>query len=143
LDWTSNPLVALFFATEDSQNTKDGVVSCVSRNKTNELLPDRFKEMIEAQQRYQLLYVYNLRCRFRSLKQFDIESKDGLVWIEAPSANPRIVNQYAFFSVMPGIDTSTSDWLANYPEVYWGVAVPSKLKYEMNNYRLTPVGSCS
>jgi hypothetical protein len=131
LDWTSSPYIALFFATEDiSQDGKDGIVWCVYRLKTNTLLPSPFKEMIESQDGG-LFYAETLKDRFQRLKQFDECSRDALVWFEPPSLSPRIVNQYAFFSVMPGVDNLQSEWFEKHPDFHWIVPIPAGLKKEI------------
>lgn len=132
LDWTSSPYVALFFATANSDKLdRDGVVWCVLRKETNTTLPSPFDQILAEQQGYNLFYLDTLRKKFERLEAFDIESKDALIWFEPPSVSPRIVNQYAFFSVMPGVGTSLSDWLEKHPKWYWGVTVPAGLKHEV------------
>lgn len=133
LDWTSSPYIALFFATEDA--SKDGVkgaVCCVSRRETYDLLPSPLKEMREGQSRG-LFYLETLKDKFRRLEEFDKCSKDTLIWLEPPSLSPRIVNQYAFFSVMPGVDSSQSEWLERHPDLHWVVPIPAGLKAEIRH----------
>ncbi len=132
--WTSpTPLyVALYFATENLDKTKkDGIVWCVKRDKTNTLLPKPFDKMLKAQKGYNLFYLENLSKHFKNMETFDKESKEALLWFEPPSSNPRFINQYAFFSVMPGVGTSTSEWLKRNKDCYMMVTIPSTLKDEI------------
>lgn len=132
LDWTSNPYVALFFATQNSDKfNENGAIWCVLRNKTNSTLPKPFDNMLAKQQGYNLFYLETLKNKFNRLEEFDNQSKEALIWFEPPSSNSRFVNQYAFFSVMPGVRTSTSEWLKRHPECYRIVIIPKELKIEI------------
>jgi hypothetical protein len=131
LDWTSSPYAALFFATEDSsKDQEDGIIWCVSRLETNTSLPLPFKEILQCQGGG-LFSLETLKENFPRLEEFDVDSKDALVWFEPPSLSPRIVNQYAFFSVMPGVERSHSEWLERHPEWHWCIPIPSRLKAEI------------
>lgn len=132
LDWTSSPYVALFFATEDvSKWDRDGIVWCVSRLDTIDALPPPLSTHLAAQSA-KMFSLETLRRGFpNGLDQFDVEvPRDALLWFEPPSLSPRIVNQYAFFSLMPGVDNQQWDWFGRHPEWHWGVPIPAKLKKE-------------
>ena len=132
LDWSSNPYVALYFATENvKKNRKDGIIWCVKRDKTNAMLPKPFDTILREQKGYNLFYLEKLIKHFSSLETFDKESREALVWFEPPSSNPRFVNQYAFFSVMPGVGTSTSEWLKRHSECFRTMTIPFFLKDEI------------
>ena len=132
LDWTSNPYVALFHATQNSDKLcKDGEIWYVLRDKTNATLPPPFDALLKGQQGYNLFYLETLKNKFKKLEQFDKQSKEALIWFEPPSSNSRFVNQYAFFSVMPGIATSTSEWLKRHSGCYFIVRIPASLKHEI------------
>ena len=50
LDWTWSPFVALHFATERLEHyDRDGIVWCVDFAKTNRLLPDRLRALLEGE----------------------------------------------------------------------------------------------
>lgn len=132
LDWTSNPYVALFHVTQNVEKyEKDGIVWCVFRDKTNATLPSPFNTMLKKQQGYSLFYLETLKSKFKKLEEFDEQSKEALIWFEPPSSNPRFVNQYAFFSIMPGVATSTSEWLKRHSECHCVIKVPAFLKNEI------------
>ena len=52
------------------------------------------------------------------LAQLDDYPDAGLFWFEPPSLSPRIVNQYAVFSVIAGVERRHCDWLSREPAWY-------------------------
>jgi hypothetical protein len=127
--------VALFFATEDPLKLeKDGVVWCVHRLETNKHLPRKLKNILDNEVRTSLFHEEGLSSHFPTLEAFDKRCPaNSLLWFEPPSANTRIINQYAFFSVMPRVDSDHAAWLSQYPELHWIVPVPQELKKEIRD----------
>jgi hypothetical protein len=133
LDWTSSPYVALFFATEDmAKFDRDGIVWCVSRVDTINTLPELLKQHLDSQSA-KLFLLETLRTAFPGgLRQFDRDvPEEALIWFEPPSVSPRIVQQFALFSMMSGVDSEHWNWLQKHPTLHWGVPVPASLKMEI------------
>lgn len=112
------------------KHEKDGVVWCVRRLETNTVLPDDLKTALEST-RTGLFSLEGLARAYPTLEEFDKLSPDSLLFFEPPSVSPRIVSQYAFFSVMPGVRTHILPWLEAHKEFCWKVIIPAKLKKEI------------
>jgi len=128
LDWTASPLVALFFACEDyTDHSKNGVVWCVKRLETIASLDDSLKATLE-KTRTGMFSLETLAQQYPTLEAFDELPVDSLLYFEPPSVSPRIVAQYAFFSVMPGVRTQMFPWLQDHASCCWKVIIPANLK---------------
>lgn len=133
LDWTSSPYVALFFATQDTSKFDcDGIIYCVSRVDSIDTLPEKMKDIL-SRKSSRIFYLDTLKNAFpQGLKQLDDEiEKDTMIWFEPPSVSPRMINQFAFFSLMPGVDSSQSEWLDKNPDIHWGIPILASLKKEI------------
>ena len=105
MDWSQSPLVALHFATSennlDKMDAHDCMIWRIDMKELHNLLPARYKEELD-KHRSSVFTVNMLTDVVPSLKQYDEDMKDNaMVVIEPPSIDPRIVNQYSFFSIVP------------------------------------------
>jgi len=70
----------------------------------------------------------------RDLKEFrKISDRNFVFFFEPPSIDDRIVNQFAFFSVMSGIDQTMDRWLRHYPGLWRRIIIPAELKWEVRD----------
>jgi hypothetical protein len=133
LDWTYSPLVALHFATENTdQFGEDGVVWCVNFVEANKRLPSRLKRIL--QQEGSDTFTVEMLGAFKSLREFDALSRDPfVVFLEPPAVDRRILNQLALFSLMSNPEATLDDWVRSHPDLCRRVAIPAGLKWEIRD----------
>ena len=105
LDWSQSPLIALHFANEeknlDDMDKHDCVIWRIDIKELHAMLPGRYKKMLSDNQT-SVFTVNMLNDVTSSLEQYDEDMQNrSMVVIEPPSIDPRIVNQYSFFSIVP------------------------------------------
>ena len=134
LDWTYSPYVAMHFATEDLESYEvDGVIWCVDYVKTNQLLPTRLQRVLQ-EEGSDVFTVEMLNRASNTLQEFDrLSESKFVVFLEPPSLDDRIVNQFALFSLMSSPAVSLDGWLIEHPGVFRRIIIPASLKWEVRD----------
>jgi hypothetical protein len=157
LDWTYSPLVALHFATDNLERmSQDGVVWSVRIPDAHQLLPEALRMAlldegsyvftVDMLSRFELISEATIKpflpsslslsrpTRIKDLGDFDRLSKEPFaLFMEPPSIDDRIVNQFALFSVLSDVELSMDAWLSRHPTLVRKVVVPSSLKWEVRD----------
>jgi hypothetical protein len=133
LDWTYSPFVALHFATSKlGSMDEDGVVWAFNFVEANRYLPARLKRIMSDEGSDTA--TVDMLNAFKSLRQFDrLARRAFVVFLEPPSLDPRIVNQFALFSLMSNPAATLDDWLGAHPKLARQVLVPARLKWEIRD----------
>ena len=141
LDWTASPLVAAHFATCESQHfDKDGVVWCVDvTSLRNEVLPKPLRSQLSDSH----AWVYDVRLlesHYPTLSHFDEIrglAGDVLIFIEPPSIDARIQNQFGLLSMLNGASLSHDDYLRtiskSHPHIVRRVVIDKSAKPEIRD----------
>lgn len=134
LDWTYSPYVALHFATANIDKFDvDGVIWAVNYIQAHERLPERLKGQLHEEG----ANVFTTEMLSKSVKSFEelagLSVDDFAIFLEPPSIDDRIVNQFAFFSVMSDPATAFDAWLADQPGIWRRILVPAHLKWEIRD----------
>ena len=134
LDWTYSPFIAMHFATSNIEHFEiDGVIWAVNYVETHKLLPKVLRDELQ-REGANVLTTKMLMNAAPTLQKFSELSEDEFVaFFEPPSIDDRIVNQFAFFSVMPHATSLMDKWLVNHKNIYKKIIIPAKLKWEIRD----------
>lgn len=134
LDWTYSPFCALHFATSNVDKfDADGVVWAVNYVRAHKMLPDSLRLQLD-REGANVFTVEMLSESVASFQELAFLSKDHFtVFFEPPSIDDRIVNQFAFFSIMSDPVTVMDGWLEDHPEVARKIIIPAALKWEIRD----------
>jgi hypothetical protein len=132
VDWTYSPFVALHFATERAHVAGDGIVWCVNFVEANKRLPRRLRLILEEE--HSQTFTIDMLGELGSLRAFDaLSRRPFVIFLEPPSLDSRILNQFALFSMMPSPQARLDEWLSGQPELCRRVVVPAELKLEVRD----------
>ena len=133
LDWTYSPHVALHFVTANLDlYDVDGAVWCVDYVRAHRLAPERLRRCLE-EEGANVFTTEMLDRVARGLGEFDALGDDFVVFVEPPSFDERIVNQYALFSLASNPALALDEWLREHPDLVRRIVVPAELKWEIRD----------
>ena len=137
LDWTQSALVALHFAVSEDDlahmEDHDCMVWRVDIRELHALLPEPYQQVMR-QYQAEVFSVDMLGCAAQSLEQYDRDLGDGgMVVLEPPSINARIVNQYAFFTVVPMGMENVEEFLDRCTEHTVKYVIDRKLRWRVRD----------
>jgi len=134
LDWTYSPFVALHFATEHLEAfDRDAVIWMVDFVELRRHLPRSLKRVLDAEAA-NVFTAEMLAEVAADLKEVGRLGREPFaVFLEPPSIDERIVNQFALFSLMSGPDLSFEDWVRNHTNLVRRVLIPAALKWELRD----------
>jgi hypothetical protein len=134
LDWTYSPFVALHFATANLERyDRDGIVWCVDYVRSQRELPDELGNLLE--QEGANVFTPELLARAApGLRELQGLADDSFcLFLEPPSLDDRIVNQYALFSLLSSPTATLEDWLETRPDLCRRIVIPAELKWEVRD----------
>ena len=134
LDWTYSPFVALHFATSDfTRFDLDGAIWAINYVDSIRYLPDQLKKIIEEEGSH----IFTAEMLDRATGSMDtlqnFRRENFAVFLEPPSIDQRIVNQYAVFSMMADPDKTIDKWLVKREVKHFQILIPAKLKWEIRD----------
>ena len=135
LDWTYSPQVALHFATEFIETfDRDGVVWCLDYTRAHRLLPQPLRDVLRSECA-DVFTAEMLDEVARAIPELDEMGKNDafVLFLEPPSLDDRIVNQFALFSLMSSPTADLGDWLRAHPDLYRRLVIPAELKWEVRD----------
>jgi len=133
LDWTYSPYVALHFATARARAfDRDGAVWMVDYVRAHALAPKELRQQLE-REAANVFTTEMIGAVASDFAEFDKLGDDFVVFVEPPSFDDRIVNQYALFSLTSQPDVSLDRWLQGHPELTRKLVIPAELKWEIRD----------
>lgn len=134
LDWSYSPLVALHFATmSPSAAHEDGAVWCIDYARANQHLPARLREVLD-EEGVQVFTPEMLNRAAATIRDLDgLEPEPAVLFLEPPSLDARIVNQFGLFSLLTSPNVQLHEWLADKPHLLRRVVVPAEIKGEVRD----------
>ncbi len=134
LDWTYSPFVALHFATERlGLYHCDAAVWCVDLHHIQRYLPGPLKSLLDENDA-DAFSVEMLATAAPTLTDFDALAPHPFVaFLEPPSIDERIVNQYALFSLLSDPRARMDAWLDAHPDAVRRIRIPAALEWEIRD----------
>lgn len=134
LDWTYSPFIAMHFATMNLDKFDlDGGIWAVNFVNAHKLLPTKLKSILE-KEGANVFSVDMLATTLSSLDDIEgLSPEDFAFFIEPPSIDDRIVNQFALFSLMSKVTSDMESFLTRHPTLGRKIIIPADLKWEIRD----------
>jgi len=135
LDWSHSPYVGLHFATANRLLfDEDGAVWTVDYVRAAEHLPPPLRAVLDDEGSNSFTAEMLVRAA-TSLEELDrlADEEDFVVFLEPPSLDDRIVNQYSVFSLMSGAEVRLDRWLESRADLAHRIVIPAGLKWEVRD----------
>jgi FRG domain-containing protein len=133
LDWTYSPYVALHFATAKRECfDRDGAIWMVDYVRAHQLAPKKLRECLEAEGT-NLFTTEMIESVAPTLGDLAKLGDDFVIFVEPPSFDERIVNQYALFALASRPDSSFDAWQREHEELGRRIVIPAELKWEVRD----------
>jgi hypothetical protein len=134
LDWTFSPYVALHFATDDpSRFGEDGTIWCIDYVAAHRHLPRPLRKVLDDESA-DVFTAEMLARAAETLDDFDrLANEPFLLFMDPPSLDERIVNQFALFSLLSGPAIRLEDWIERQPDLARRIVLPASLKWEVRD----------
>src|SRR5581483_364277 len=128
-----SPYVALHFATQNTAKyDRDGVVWCVDYTRAHALLPEELRRVL-AEEGANVLTTELLAKASPGLHDLERYDDAFVLFVEPPSFDARIVNQYALFSVISHPDARLDEWVDGHTDLAARVVIPAEIKWEVRD----------
>lgn len=134
LDWSYSPTVAAHFATENlTLYGADACIWCLNHRALCSRLPASLQTVLEADGSH-VFSVEQLSGAADSLEKLQhLSNEEFVLFLEPPSLDSRIVNQFALFSLMSRADSSLHDWLGSHTDLARRIIIPAGMKWEIRD----------
>jgi hypothetical protein len=133
LDWTYSPYVALHFATAKRECfDRDGAVWMVDYVRAHELAPKKLRDSLK-HEGTNLFTTEMIEAVAPDLGDLEQLGDDFVVFVEPPSFDERIVNQYALFSLASRPGHSFDAWVREHGDLVRRIVIPADLKWEVRD----------
>ncbi len=134
IDWTYSPFIAIHFATAQiNKFDRDGCIYMFNFVAAKKFLPEDLQENL-LEEGGDVFNVSQLADKINRLKDLKVLYPEIFpIFMEPPSLDDRMVNQYALFSFMSDIDFTLHAWLKSHPELARKIIIPKEIKWELRD----------
>lgn len=138
LDWTHSPFMALHFAVANENfadiDKTDCVVWRIDASEINAKLPKPFQDEMESVGG-KIFSIDMINHVANTIDDYDKYVGDkSMAILEPPSIDPRMVNQYAFFSIVPNAIDDIEKFLDDNTEKTVKYIIPKELKWQIRDF---------